>query len=410
VEDRVVTSVLNALELELGEGAQTSQRGTSQPASYELYLRGRGYLQEYHSPENIESAIANFKSALEREPNYALAHAGLGEAYWHKYELTHKAEWVEKALAACRRASELGSGHACLGRVYTGTGKYEQAVAEFQRALQADPTDDAAYRGLALAYEQVGRVADAEQTYRRAISVRPQYWAGYNWLGRFLFQRARYEEAAGMFKQVTALAPDSYRGYYNLGGTYIAQGHYQEAITVLQKSVSIRPSSSGYSNLATAYFYLRRFGDAARTYDMALKLDDRDYVLWGNLGESYYWSPAEREKAAPTYRRAIALAEEQLKVNPRDAKALGWLANYHAMLGDKKAGLQYLGLALALAPSDPELRFKAAITYKHLGDSQQAMKWLEKAVAAGLERTRIRSTPAFDDLANEKRFQHLFGS
>jgi tetratricopeptide (TPR) repeat protein len=402
--------VLKTLELELSEEDQTRERGTNQPAVYELYLRGRGYLHEYHSPENIESAIANFKGALEREPNYALAYSGLGEAYWYKYELTHKAEWVDKALAACRRAAELGSGHACLGRVYTGTGKYEQAVAEFQRALQVDPTDDGAYRGLAFSYEQLGRVADAEQTYRRAINARPQYWAGYNWLGRFLFQQARYKEAIEMFKQVTALAPDSYRGYYNLGGTYVAQGRYEEAIAVLQKSVSIRPSASGYSNLATAYFYLRRFGDAARTYDTALKLDDRDYVLWGNLGESYYWTRGEREKATPAYRRAIALAEERLSVNPRDANVLGWLANYYAMLGDKKAGLQYLGRALALAPGDAELRFKAAITYKHLGDSQQAMKWLEKAVAAGLERTRIRSTPAFDDFANEKRFQNLFGS
>ncbi|HEV8525591.1 MAG TPA: tetratricopeptide repeat protein [Terriglobales bacterium] len=407
VEDRVVAGVLNTLELELGENAKASERGTNQPAVYELYLRGRGYLHEYHTPENIDSAIANFKGALEREPNYALAHAGLGEAYWYKYEQTHKAEWVEKAQAACRRAAGLGGGHACLGRVYTGTGKYEEAVAEFRRALQSDPTDDAAYRGLAFAYEQVGRVADAEQTYRRAISVRPQYWAGYSWLGRFLFQRARYEEAAEMFKQVTALAPDSYRGYYNLGGIRIAQGRYEEAIAVLQKSVAIRPSPSGYSNLGTAYFYLRRFGDAARSYHAALNLDDHDYVLWGNLAEAYYWTPGERDKSLATCRRAIVLAQQRLKVNPRDANVLGWLASYHAILGDRTAAQKFLDDALAISPGDADMRLRAAVIYIKLGDRERSFRWLEKALAAGIPQSQIRNYPSFDILASDARFRKL---
>ena len=58
-----------------------SQVPDTQPAAYEAYIRGRGYLQEYEKPENIDSAIAEFKRALKIDPNYAPAYAGLGEAY-----------------------------------------------------------------------------------------------------------------------------------------------------------------------------------------------------------------------------------------------------------------------------------------------------------------------------------------
>ena len=52
------------------------------PAGYEYYVRGRGYLQDYEKPENIDSAIVEFEHAIRIDPKYAPAHAGLGEAYW----------------------------------------------------------------------------------------------------------------------------------------------------------------------------------------------------------------------------------------------------------------------------------------------------------------------------------------
>jgi tetratricopeptide (TPR) repeat protein len=95
-----------------------------------------------------------------------------------------------------------------------------------------------------------------------------------------------------MFQQVTALAPDNLRGYQNLGGAYTALGYFNQALPVLERAVALRPSPTVYSNLGTVYFYLRRFSDAARTYEKAVKLDDQDFVLWGNLAEAYYWTPA----------------------------------------------------------------------------------------------------------------------
>ncbi len=409
VEDRVVQSVLRSLDLELGSKDRRAleARGTTKPAAYDYYLRGRGYLMEYQKPENVDSAIEVFKRALERDPNYTLAYAGLGESYWHKYEATHAAEWMTRALEACQKAAPLGEGAICLGHVYNGTGKYDQAVSGFQRALQIDPTSDDAYRGLGFAYEHLGKTAEAEQTYRHAIAVRPQYWAGYNWLGMFLFRQGRFDEAARMFQQVTALAPDNLRGYQNLGGAYTALGRFGEAIPELERSVALRPSASGYSNLGTVYFYLRRFSDAARIYEKAVKVDNRECVLWGNLAEAYYWTPGERDKSTDAYRKAVWLGEEQLKVNPRDTSALGQVAVASAMLGEREAAEQYLNRALALAPSDPDLQLKAAVIDTRLGHRDRAIDWLGRALATGLSPELIRTNPIFDELARSPRLQKL---
>ncbi|HYN14615.1 MAG TPA: protein kinase [Terriglobales bacterium] len=409
MEDRVVQSVLRSLDLELGSKDRRAlqARGTSEPAAYDYYLRGRGYLMEYQKAENVDSAIEVFQRALERDPNYTLAYAGLGESYWHKYQATHAAEWMTRALEACQKAAALGEGAICLGHAYNETGRYDQAVNEFQRALGIDATSDDAYRGLGFAYEHLGKAAEAEQTYKHAIAVRPQYWAGYNWLGAFFFRQGRFQEAASMFQQVTALAPDSFRGYQNLGGAYTALGRFDQALPALEQSVHLRPSASAYSNLGTVHFYLRRFADAARAYEQAVKLDDRNYVLWGNLAEAYYWSPGERENSADAYRKALALAQEQLKVNPRDTSALGQMAMDSVMLGERKPAYEYLRRALVLAPGDPDLQLKAAVIESRLGHPDRAIAFLDKALAAGISPDVIRNAPSFDDLAKTEPWQRL---
>jgi len=407
VEDRVVQSVLRSLDLELGSKDRHALEtyGTSEPAAYDYYLRGRGYLMEYQKPENVDSAMELFKRSLERDPKYMLAYAGLGESYWRKYQATHASEWVTRALEACQKAAAEGEGAICLGHLHNETGKYEQAVSEFQRGLDADRTSDDAYRGLAFAYEHLHETEQAEQTYRRAIAVRPQYWAGYNWLGAFLFRQGRFQEAATMFQQVTALAPDSFRGYMNLGGAYTALGRFDQAQPALERSVGLRPSAAAYSNLGTVYFYLRRFADSARAYEQAVQLDARDYALWGNLAESYYWSAGEREKAAAAYRRALQLAEEQLKVNPREASALGQVALDNAMLGNAAAAEQYLQRALALAPADTDLQLKGAVIESSLAHPDRALAFLDKALAAGVSPNVVRNNPSFDELLKTEALQ-----
>jgi len=413
VEDRVAESVLRALEIRLNPAERRAQAdyGTSEPAAYDFYLQGRGYLQQPEKPENLVNAIAVFRHALERDPNYSLAYAGLGEAYWRTYEQTHNARWVEESQGACKRAAELAPGRAqpriCLGTVYNGTGAYERAVEEFRKAVADQPTSDAAVGGLADAYDRLGKPEEAEQSYRQAIALRPNYWATYNSLGAFYVRHGKYREAVEMFRQVVKLVPDSFLGYSNVGGAMVLAGDYEGAIPQLERSTAIRPTALAASNLGTAYFQLKRYAEAARTYEKAAELDQNRYEVWGNLGDAYYWAPGRRGDAAAAYRRAIELARQKLQVNSRDANLRGYLAAYYAMLGDRQAALTEIDRALRLAPRGPDLLVNAALVHNQLGDEGKAIEFLERAVTAGFSRSTLRDLPNFDNLRGNPRFQHL---
>ena len=415
LEDRVVDGVLGmlGLEVESKDRAILAAHGTQDPVAYDFYLRGRGYLQEPEKPENIENAIVAFNNALERDKKYALAYAGLGEAFWARYELTHDPDWVTKAAQACERAvsfnPDLASGNTCFGTVYNGTGKYEEAARQFQRAVLLDPTRDDAFRGLAFAYERLGRQVDAERTFQRAIQVRPQYWASYEWLGTFYSEHARYEEAARQFTQAIALAPDNPHSYRKLGGVYIYMGRYLKAIEVLQRAIALYPTSGAYSNLGIAYFNVHHFDDAVAAYEHACTPASKDYIACGNLARAYYWAPGRRSQATEYYRRAIALAEERLSINPRDGDPHILSSSYYAMLGDRRHALEHLQRALELRPNEPEYLLTAAIVHNQFGEEDEAMEWLEAAVRRGYSASEIKVAPELDNLRGEARFQKLVG-
>jgi tetratricopeptide (TPR) repeat protein len=132
-----------------------------------------------------------------------------------------------------------------------------------------------------------------------------------------------------MFTRVTELAPDSFRGYSNLGAAYLQVERYDDAIKALKRSLEIRPTHDAFSNLATADFRLRKYNDAAYNYSQALARDDKDYLVWGNLGDAYYYSEDNRPRAAGAYEKAISIATRNLELNPRDASIHGDIAGYY---------------------------------------------------------------------------------
>jgi eukaryotic-like serine/threonine-protein kinase len=416
LQDRVFESVALAMELPLAPADKQapSYQGTTQPAAYDYYVQGRGYLQDYVAPEKVESAVTLFQRALEKDPNYAAATASLGEAYWRRYRLSHDQAWAKAAISTCEKAatqdSRLAAAHACLGQAYMAQGEYEKAADQYRHALVLEPTSDDAYGGLASAYERLGKPADAEQAFKQAIALRPGYWATYNWLGLFYMDHARYEEAVGQFSQVVSLAPDSFTGYCNLGAVRVMQGNYAEAIPLLEKSLSIRASADASSNLAAAYFQMHRYADSAVQFEKAVQLDPKNYLFWGNLGDAYYWSPGRRREAADAYGRAISLGEEKLHLNSHDALLLSSLGMYHAMRGEKRAALENLDASLRLQRKSPDFLLNAGIVYQQLGDTKRALDSLERAISLGISPELIRDTPNFDALRDNPRYVSLLGN
>jgi len=413
IEDKLTNGVASALQIPLRseEKQALSAHATSFPEAYQYYVQGRGYLQDPRKTENLTSAEIVFKQALKTDPNFGAAEAGLGQTYWLKYQMAGKQkQWIPQAQQACNKAVDLGNsgaeGHMCLGLIENGTGQYEKAAEQFQQAVQLDPTNDRAYINLAGVYQQLNQPDKAEDTYKRAIAIRPQYWRGYVLLGITYINQADYEKAEAMFRRATELDPDSYLALNALGGALLYQGKDDDAAKAFERSIAIRPTYIAYSNIAVAQFRLRHFQESVRNFEEALKFEDSTYETWGNLGDASYYG-GDPTSATDSYRKAIELGQQQLKINPRDPSVLADLANYYSMLGDRKQALSYLDSSLRLEPNDKELLFNAAEVYNQLHETGPALEWLEKALNAGYSRSVVATTTALDNLRSNPRYQAL---
>jgi serine/threonine protein kinase/Tfp pilus assembly protein PilF len=412
IEDQVANGVAAALQISLRseEKQALGAHSTSQPEAYQYFVQGRGYLQDSRKPENLTSAEIVFKQALKVDPNFGQAEAGLGETYWLRYQLGKQKQWIAPAQLACTKAVDLGNagaeGHMCLGLLENGTGQYEKAAEQFQQAVQLEPANDRAYTSLAGAYQHLNQPDKAEDTYKRAIAVQPQYWRVYSFLGSFYIAQAEYDKAAAQFQHSTTLDPDSYVAFDNLGAAFLYAGKDAEATQAFEKSIALRPTRDAYSNIAVAQFHLHRFQESVQNFKQALKLDDSNYQTWGNLGDASYYG-GDTASATESYRKAIALAEQQLKVNPRDAGVLGDLASYYSMLGDRTQALSYLDRSLQLGQGDKELLLNAAVVYNQLRETGTALEWLSKALAAGYSRSVVATGAPFDNLHDNPRYQAL---
>jgi tetratricopeptide (TPR) repeat protein/TolB-like protein len=412
IEDKLTSGVADALHITLRteERQALGAHATTMPEAYQYFVQGLGYLDHSAERESLTSAEIVFKQALKLDPSYGPAEAGLGETYWYLYDMTKQKRWIDPAQQSCAKAIELGNagaqGHVCLGTIENGTGQFEKAAEQFQQAVQLDPTNDAAYWHLAETYQSLNQLDKAEETYKRRISMRPEYWRGYSSLGVFYFGQAEYEKARAMFERATSLKPNNYKDNSNLGAALLYEGKDDEATRAFETSISIRPSYGAYENLGVAYSRLRKFDQAARTTQEALKLDNSDYQTWGNLGDFYYYGN-NRSAAMEAYKKAISMAEQRLKVNPRDTDVLNDLAGYWAMLGDRSRALDYLDRSLAGHEKNKDLLFRAALVYNQLRETGPALEWLSKALAAGYSKSVISKTPDLDNLHDNPRYQAL---
>ena len=410
LQDGAVDMVASLLELPIGPGERRllRQGNTTVGGAYALYLEARGHVQRFERAENLESAISLLQKALEQDPTYALAYAGLGEAYWRLYELTKRPGLVPLAQDACRKALGLNDllapVHVTLGMIRRGTGKPEEALADLQRALDRDPRSAEAFRETGRAQNALGRKNEAEQAFRRALELRPSDWAAHNYLGAVYLAAGRMAEAEAEFRRVIVLTPDNPRGYTNAGAVCYREGRLEDAEILFRRSAEIRPTGPALANLGTTLYYRGRYDEAAETYQKAAKLDERQMDVWLNLGRALYESPGRRPDAREPLERAMALGEAQLKVNPRDAEVLADLADAHLMLGDAREARALSARALKLAPDDGSVLNVAAGIDETSGRREAALEKLARSLAAGYPRWEIERNPSLAALRADPRF------
>lgn len=416
MQQGVVTQVTDLMNIQLRPESQQriAQGSTPVPGAYDFYLQGTGYFLAGRT--GVDQAITEFQHALDLDPNYALAHAGLGESYLGKYLLTGEEQWIEQARRECNRALELGRNlapvHVALAMLSSRTGDSKEAVAEAQRAVDLDPENDRAYSELARALTGTGKgdpkvEATALEMWNKAIKLRPGYWNNYERLAIFLESRGRYQEAVPLLRQVTELVPDNPSGYTDLGTVYHLLGRETEAERVLKKSIEVKPTDLAYSNLATVYFFEGRYTEATHLYERLTASGTPNFAIWGNLGDAYRWSPGKEQKAAAAYSRAVELARQALKVNPNNALALICLALYQAKTGQVAEAAQDMDKALRTAPDDQTILFNAAIVSELTGSRARALSYLGRAVSGGYSLNEITEEPELAKLRQDPQYRSI---
>ncbi|MGB7136163.1 MAG: tetratricopeptide repeat protein, partial [Acidobacteriaceae bacterium] len=412
LQDQVADGVIQALRITLrpGEQAALTVHGTADPAAYDDYLQGLGDLEHSTQPGAIPNALDMLNRALALDANFGKAWAQRGRAYWLNYTSTKQTSWVDKARDDCNRAVGLGNagadGHLCIGLIDAGTGQYEQAAQEYQKAIELDPASERGYVGLADAYTKLNRISDAEDTWRQAIAANPNSVLVCERLGAFYLQQAEYAKAAGLFQKAIGLAPESYIDYSNLGAADLYLGDYPAAVAAFEQSLRLRPAPGAYANLGTAYYQSRNFAEAARNYELALRYNPGDPDMWGNLADAYHFS-GQQAKALDAWKRQLALLNGLLKINPRDAERQGEIASSYGALGDRSQATAHLALSLQYGRGDKDLLFNAAVVYNDLGETGDALEWLHKSLLAGYSASIVRDSPEFDNLRGNPQFQQL---
>jgi len=269
--------------------------------AFNLYLRGRHYFHKRTQPA-LRRAIEYFEKTIELDPGYALAHAGLSDA------------WI------------------LLSSRYYGNQPSEDTVARAlpaaQRALELNPTLAEAHASLGLVYENKGELEAAGQALRRALQLNPGYSMALVWYGLVLVQQGRFQEAAQRDLEALQLDPLSPIINVNVGFDALRRGDTQQARSSFATAVEIDPDFPvSHYGLARAHALAREFDAARREIDEAIRCAP---------GRAYYYAQkslillqaGDSEAAARSVEEACCLSPD----NPLDAD----LVVAHLMVRDDR--------------------------------------------------------------------------
>jgi serine/threonine-protein kinase len=402
VQDEAVARLVEALELRTKAGRYGEQLAMA-PGAHELYLSGRGYLRRNDQLASVQQAVGLFRKAVEMDPKNARVHAGLSEAIWREFERTNNRDLVEPALRECREAMGLNDKapevNISCGQVMAGTGKAQEALKHFQKALMFEPRSGEAMEGLGRAHEALKDLAKAEAAFKDMVRLRNGDWQAYKQLGLYYYRRERFDDAAAQFRRVVELTPDNAQGYSNLGVMYAQAGKLEEARKALERSHKIEPRHSNLQNLGRLLSFQGKYAEAAIYHRQAAEARPESHLLWGNLAAVY--DLGKDARARQTYERAIDLAKKDLKVNPADTLLYVYLAHYHAFL-DSNVTDDWFSKALRVEPIPARLVAWNAMTARRLGHIEMSRQLLARALKAGFSRQEAEANPYFKNLIDSQ--------
>lgn len=379
--------------------------------AYDFYLQGLAYLRQPASAESLESARTLFMRSLAEDADYARAWAGLCEVSLEQFVLSNAAESIDRAEADCRRALDVGPNlrevRFAVAEMYRRSGDYEASADMLRRLLDERQSADV-WSALGQTNEAAGDFAAAENSYRNAIDMEPGNWRHRMALAEFLYWQGRYPEGVEEFRRVIELSPDNGRAWLLMGACLDYMGDIQASLSAILKSIEISPTRGAYRDLGLTYYYLGDYEKATEAYETAVELGPDDHWSWGNLAQIYLFLD-DHEQAQQALDRAIALAEALLRRNDRDWVTLARLASYNVNAGNIEEGVKTIRTAVAGGGHLSEVHFYDAIIHMQLGQREEALGALERAVELGSPLSVIEREPLFADLNEDDRFRRLIG-
>ncbi|MCD9086385.1 winged helix-turn-helix domain-containing protein [Stenotrophomonas sp. SY1] len=392
IASKVVQALLGHLP---GDGAMVARRltPTTDVNAYDAYLRGLALLQRPIGETGNDRAMASFRQALEIDPQFTRAQAGICRAQIARLEGVSDAEAFERARQACAQAQamdpELREVSLALAEIARVSGQNEQALTLYQQVLDEPALRADGLVGLARSYGALGQEERAQDYFQQAIAARPSDAQIYRLLGYHQWLRGDLPKAIEAFVTATILQPEDSRLWSSLGGLYLAQGDSAQAGRAFSMSLSIEPNAGALTNLGTMKFDDGEYAVAAGLFRQATVLEPGDYLHWGNLGDALSASAETAAQAQAPYRRAAQLAQQYVDVRRDDAYALALLSWYRANLGERQRARQDLQAAQKLGTQQAEVALWCAQTLTLIEDQAGARRCIADAVQQGIPQQRI---------------------
>jgi TolB-like protein/Tfp pilus assembly protein PilF len=301
LQDEIADEVLRTLKVKLAsEPKKRVVRYTSDTDAYHAYLRGRFYWAR-RTPDQMKKALECFEQAIELDPNYALAYAGVADCYAMPYGVLKPRDAYPRAKAAAERAlsidGSLGDAYASLG-LCAFLYDWDWAAAEraFRRSIELAPNALGARLWYPALLVNIGRSEDAIREAQRAIEVDPLSVNAITLLGQVLYTARRYHEAARVLAQALDMDPGFPTALFYVGLIHLAKNEFSDAIKIFERTNALNPHPLWLATVGQVYGFAGRHDEARRILRELEEAARRTYVspfsfatVYSGLGDMEAW-------------------------------------------------------------------------------------------------------------------------
>jgi serine/threonine-protein kinase len=297
ISERVAAEL--AVTLAGSERERLTKHHTENPEAYQLYLKGRYHLNRL-TDEGFLKGRDYFQQAIDLDPNYAAAYAGLANAYQtlSGYNALAPNDGFPKAKAAATQALRLDEGlaeaHTTLGAVkLLYEWDWPGAEREYRRAVEINQSYSDAHLMFGLYLSAMGRFDEAHAEARRAQQLDPLSLAKIVGIGDVYYQQRQYDRAIEQYGRALEMDPNSGIGHWALGNAYVQKGNYGEAITQYKKAITLSGDSPDeLASLGYVYALSGKRREAQSVIEELKERSKRRYIsptiiafIYAGLGE-----------------------------------------------------------------------------------------------------------------------------